>query len=621
MLPGPVFNFELMATARRGRFFLVRAFYVTVLLVILWTVHSAWISEIGGELTSSQVKWFAFSTFCGIAVGQEILTLALTPALVAGVIADEKQRKTLHYMLASQLTSPEIVLGKLLVRMLYLMVLLGVSLPVLSLLVLLGGIDPQLVLLGCLVTFSTGWFLAALSIWASTIARRVREAFVIAYGLEALWLLSPLFFRTVSIPNWRWFDTAMMWLDDWVGATNPAEIAWTWLNAFRARAIPVVDVEALSWMIGLQLAFGLVLATVAALQLRPIFRRQDEEGGLQAVRRLKSKLAARGRWRLVRRPSLSNRPMLWKELHTGGPRGFARLIGTLLALIFGGYLAYYTVWYAMMAFADMWEHGYSQGKFNYAWNMHGIYFYWLLHYTIPLIYLVGVTLVAGSAAAAITSEHEEDTWVSLTSTDLTGPEIIFAKLWGALRRRRRLAEVIVLLAAVGAAAGALNVLSIPFLIVALAIYGWFAAALGVWVSLHLRSTWRAQFFTVACLIFLNVIGQGIVNLTSRYGYSPQLWPGFTPYEISKLVVQPQFIQQLTLSSLPFWRIWPIDNSLPWLTALSVASAFGYATLATLLTWLALRRFEVVAGRARRPRKPQPVSSPDQKSADSRVVLA
>ena len=66
-------------------------------------------------------------------------------SVVAGVIADEKQRKTLHYLMASRLTSFEIVLGKLLARMLYVAVLLGVSLPVLSLLVLFGGIDPRLV--------------------------------------------------------------------------------------------------------------------------------------------------------------------------------------------------------------------------------------------------------------------------------------------------------------------------------------------------------------------------------------------------------------------------------------------------------------------------------------------
>jgi hypothetical protein len=149
------------------------------------------------------------------------------------------------------------------------------------------------------------------------------------------------------------------------------------------------------------------------------------------------------------------------------------------------------------------------------------------------------------------------------------------------------------------------------LIVGLAIYGWFAAALGVWISLHLRSTWRAQFFTIACLILCNVVGQGVVNLSSRYGFGPQVWPGFTPYEICKLVVEPHLIQWLTsVSWAPFWHIWTIDDGVQWLTRFSVASALAYATLAALLTWLSLRRFEVVAGRARRPHKPQSPFPPD-----------
>ena len=204
----PVFNFELMATARRTRFYLIRAFYAAILFLILWAVHAAWTSETGGELASQMVPWFAFSTFCAITIGQEFLVLLLTPALVAGVIADEKQRKTLHYLMASQLSSAEIVLGKLLVRMLYVAVLLGVSLPVLSLLVLLGGIDPRLVLLSVGATLSTGWFLASLSIWVSTIAKRVREAFFIAFGLESLWLFSPFVLRRISIPALPLFNEA-----------------------------------------------------------------------------------------------------------------------------------------------------------------------------------------------------------------------------------------------------------------------------------------------------------------------------------------------------------------------------------------------------------------------------
>src|SRR6185312_6136798 len=96
-----------------------------------------------------------------------------------------------HYLLASRLTGPEIVVGKLMVRMLYVGVLLGVSLPVMSLLVLLGGLDPMFVLVVCGGLLSTAWFLATLSIWVSTIARRPRKALFVTYGLEALWLVVP----------------------------------------------------------------------------------------------------------------------------------------------------------------------------------------------------------------------------------------------------------------------------------------------------------------------------------------------------------------------------------------------------------------------------------------------
>src|SRR5262249_1462988 len=208
MLPGPAFAFELLTTARRSRLYLARAFYALVLLMILWTVFASWSQANDGELTLNQVRWFAISVFLSITIGQEVLVLVLTPALVAGVIADEKQRKTLHYLLTSRLTGAEIVLGKLLVRMLYVGVLLGVSLPVLSLLVLLGGIAPRLVLLATAATVSTAWFLAALSIWVSTIARRPREALFVAFGLECLWLFVPLVLRNLATIPWPVVDAA-----------------------------------------------------------------------------------------------------------------------------------------------------------------------------------------------------------------------------------------------------------------------------------------------------------------------------------------------------------------------------------------------------------------------------
>ena len=58
---------------------------------------------------------------------QGIAVLLLTPTLVAGVIADERQRKTLHYLLASRLSSGEIILGKLAARLLHVGVFLGLT--------------------------------------------------------------------------------------------------------------------------------------------------------------------------------------------------------------------------------------------------------------------------------------------------------------------------------------------------------------------------------------------------------------------------------------------------------------------------------------------------------------
>ena len=59
-------------------------------------------------------------------------------------------------------------------------------------------------------------------------------------------------------------------------------------------------------------------------------------------------------------------------------------------------------------------------------------------------------------------------------------------------------------------------LSLPILALSLLVYGWFAAALGIWISLQLRSTWRAQFLTVAGLLLLNLSGQAILSNFKRW---------------------------------------------------------------------------------------------------------
>jgi hypothetical protein len=597
MLTGPVFTFELTTTARRGTVYATRAFYAIVLLLILWAIYSSWAASYEGEIPIRLLRWFTLSALGGIAIGQELLVLLLTPTLVAGAIADEKRRKTLHYLLASRLTGPEIVLGKLLIRMLYMGVLLGVSLPVMSMLVLFGGLDPLLVLLIGAGLFSTAWFLGALSIWVSTIARRPRDALFVTFGLEALWLVAPPVFQRNFVTGWLATDT-FTWLMEWVGASNPIYASRDLFYSIILGNPVVRWQQSLGWMIGLQAAMGGVLAALAAIQLRPIFKRQ--EGRITRPRGLWTMLARR-RWR-AHRP-LGDRPMLWKELHTGGARGFARFIGWMLTLILGGSLLYHGVPYAQRAFVEMWKHGYWPHG-HPAFVHKRLVFYYFLNWVIPLIYLFAAVVVAGAAAASITSEHDDDTWVSLTSTDLTGREIVLAKLFGSLWRARRLALVLVIFIIAGVAAGSLHYIALPALVVALAVYGWFAAAVGVWISIQLRSTWRSQFLTIAMLLLINVAGQGTLNMFWLRGFVPQLWPGFTPYEVSKLVMNPEFFRLLKAAPRPELSGASLAaDTQSWLAVFSVVSLILYAILAFVLTRDAIRRFEIAAGRARRLGKP------------------
>ena len=71
----------------------------------------------------------------------------------------------------------------------------------------------------------------------------------------------------------------------------------------------------------------------------------------------------------------------------------------------------------------------------------------------------------------------------------------------------------------------------------------------------------------------------------------------------------QLSAEASLNGWPrFWRLWDVDGGLGWLTIFSVMSLVIYAGLAAFLTWDALRRFEIVAGRARRAGQIEPDSS-------------
>ena len=116
MFLGPVFNAELTLTSRRARYYVIRFLYGLIILFQVYLTYQASTWRFGNgarDLNINEMSEFASTMWRTFAVVQSVVVLLLTPALVGGTIADERQRKTLHYLLTSQLSGVEIVLSKL----------------------------------------------------------------------------------------------------------------------------------------------------------------------------------------------------------------------------------------------------------------------------------------------------------------------------------------------------------------------------------------------------------------------------------------------------------------------------------------------------------------------------
>lgn len=525
MLPGPVFNVELVTSARRVRYYLFRVLFCLILLFLIWTNYDSFfrhVQSIDGRYELDRMARFAEAMFWTFIVTEAILVLLLTPALVAGTIAEEKQRRTLHYLLASQLTSAEIVLGKLFGRLLHVGIYLLLGLPIFSLLTLFGGVAPELILLSFLGLISTIWFLGCLAMVASTVARRTREAISTAYLLVIAWLFLPTiieFFPVMPAPMpaiYGWIG----WANEWIAATSPFYLLMAITGApFRGGG---TEVDAFFWFCGLQFAGGALMIAYAIARLRPIFRAQ--EGGRRPFlgRFRRAKVAADGskpvgwNFRIFPRRPLRDDPMMWKEMQTTRTAGFAKLTAALVGLFAIAGILWALIYTSEDVFRELSQYGYGYRQeanasapvgsyvlapegFRAREELNGV-----LRFITTLAYVFLGLAVAARAAGSITGEKEQDTWISLLATDLTPWEVVRAKLVGTVWGVILIPAGIILLWLYGVATGAVHPAGFLLNLVQMAIFLWFIAALGVHWSLYAKSTIRAVSATVFTLLMVNV---------------------------------------------------------------------------------------------------------------------
>jgi len=586
MILGPVFNAELVATSRRRRYYLTRLVYgLCLLLLVAWTYEglrrdreAAGVAG-GGFRVLAMTAEAIFSTFI---TAQVAAVLALTPALVAGTIADEKQRKTLHYLLASQLSSLEIVGGKLAARMLLLIVLVMVGLPIMSILSLFGGLDPPLILAAFLGSVTTSYALAGLSIFVSTVSKRARDAIVTVYVIEAIWLIGPTVVAAVLGPSSPETLSLLASLADPILRLDPFQLA--------RLSNPSPELTArLAWMAGLQAGLGTAFVLLALWRLRPSFASGDR------ARSASGESSGGGVWRLFRRPAVGDDPMLWKERHVSRLGLVVRVFGMMIGVFAVVFLGDALIDLGRPALAELGKYGYGDGTGVEHKARDGLQSF--LATAAAVAYVVWIGGVACSAAAGISSEREDDTWISLLGTTLTGWEILRGKALGALWRWRTAGLMVLVLWTFGLVAGAVHPLAYLLAVALFAAFTAFALALGTYFSLRARSTTRAMVATTSVLLVLN---GGYLMCLSPLGHriDPMWMAPCTPYVIGVAPETHATIQTLfgTYPSDSRRRLDVIASQV--LTC--VVSLVAYGVAAAALGAGVVGSFDGVAGRPRRP---------------------
>jgi ABC-type transport system involved in multi-copper enzyme maturation permease subunit len=188
----PIVAKEYRSRMRTWRSPLAMTVYIVLLGGIGWAVYSAITSGALGLGSSGNYGQMGQQLFTFLILFQVALLAFITPALTAGAISGERERQTIDLLFVTPIPPFSIIWGKLLASMSFMVLLLALSVPIFSLVFLIGGIELDQMVYAFLVVGVTALTLGFIGIAFSTFFRRTLVATVAAYGAAFVLLIGTL---------------------------------------------------------------------------------------------------------------------------------------------------------------------------------------------------------------------------------------------------------------------------------------------------------------------------------------------------------------------------------------------------------------------------------------------
>jgi ABC-type transport system involved in multi-copper enzyme maturation permease subunit len=473
VLLGPLVVPECRRALARGWLILARfaagglLAFAVVSLLYLWWFGATFFAFFSPADLIRWTLWTSVMVLVAVAV-------LMVPAVLAGSLAGERERGVLQLLLTTAVTSREIVCGRLVGKLCQVGMVLLAGLPLLALLAAWSGLSfaalwTFVLLLAC-VSIGEG----GVSLLASVVSRRGRDALFGVYVIVLILYLSPLLDR-LGLPA-----AAVPWL----AMINPFFSMDRFVE--HQELAPALVTSAI-WLV-----LGAAGTAIASARLRASCLMNME--------------TARKKKRRGSVPPVGDRPMIWKELfieRVGTLGRVGRWLGVLITVLVGGVSLGFA---AVAGWSLFWRT--DLARFDWA-TMELASFLQETGFLLALLLEFGIGL---RAAVSIASERDRGAWDALLVTPLEPGEIVRAKLYGSLNALRWIAGAMILAWTLGLMLGSVRGGEYARWMTGIFTGGTFMAAMGVRCSLAMPSAARAM-ASVILRWFVTQIGVAVAALS------------------------------------------------------------------------------------------------------------
>ncbi len=179
----------------------VRPYAVLTIFLVLMALTGLGIYQLmvqqarfGGTLLSAQVGQALFK---GLAFVELLLVVFLAPALTSGAVSGEREQLTYDMLMATPLRPAQILWGKLVAALSYLLLLIFAAVPVFSVVLVFGGVELAALLKALALLVAATVCFGAVGLFCSALVHKTARATAVAYTLTLLLVGVPLLLASV----------------------------------------------------------------------------------------------------------------------------------------------------------------------------------------------------------------------------------------------------------------------------------------------------------------------------------------------------------------------------------------------------------------------------------------